>query len=196
MSYIHPNIDTAHIKQSAMNAKNLGTLGKMQDKYFFDNMSIEQYAKYIRKIIKEREKSPLWNEVDDVLTKIGIQVEYLKDNTKSIEKFDSRWAQAKLKQMKSELSEADLLKGVSEIKGDCNLCATTIKDLSSLKKVGGTLTLDSASKLTNLFNIEEVAGSIFVHAKNKDQMLGFLDFIEIPLRAFKGKFIPVIKSYL
>ena len=195
MSYLNPGIDTQHLINSAVNSHGLGSLGRIEDTYRLLNMSPEQFDAYLRRMKKLRESAPLC-QTDETLVKLGSDVKQLKDGTKSIEKFNSGWTQVKLKQMKSGFSEEDLLKNVSKVKGDCDLRGTTISDLSSLKKVGGTLTVDTASKLKSLSGIEEVLGSVMVHAKNESTAKEFLQSLGLNLSAIKGKIIPVIKNYL
>ena len=195
MSYIHPDADTRHIIESAMNAKGLGTLGRMHDAARTLRMSTEEYARYVHRLEELRKNTSL-TPVDETLVKLGSDVKYYKDGTKLIEKFGSNWAQVKLKQMKSDLTEVDLLKNVSGIMGDCDLRGTTIQDLSSLKRIGGTLTVDSASQLKDLSGIEKVLGSVMVHAKNEFCAREFLKSIGLNSAAIKGKIIPIIKNYL
>lgn len=195
MSFIRPGIDTQHLINQAMNSKSMQTMVREQDKYAIQNMTPQNYEIYLRKLEKLRKSAPL-SKSEETLVKLGSYVKHRKDGTKSIEKFNSNWIQTKLKQIKSDLTETDLMKDVSKVAGDCDLRGTTVADLSSLKKVGGTLTVDTASKLKSLSGIEEVLGSVMVHAKNESTAKEFLQSLGLNLSAIKGKIIPVIKNYL
>ncbi len=199
MSYLHPDIDVQHIINSATNSQSLSALRSIQDrletKARIARMSPQQYANWLQKLEEGRKNTHL-TPVDEVTLKIGSLLKHYKDGTKALEKYNSIWTQAKLKQMKTGISEKDILKDVIKIAGDCDLRNTTVEDLSFLKKIGGTLTIDSASQLKNMSGLEEILGSVMVHAKDKQSAKEFLKSIGINLSAIKGNIIPVIKNYL
>ena len=195
MSYLHPDIDTQHLIEQAMNSKSLASLGRMHDESVILQMSPEQYAQYIKRL-EDARKTGFLSSADETLAKLGVNVKYNQDKARLIEKFNSGWTQIKLKQMKSNLSEKDLLNGASEVVGDCDLRGTSIQDLSFLKKIGGTLTVDTSSQLKNLNGVKEILGSVFVHAKNESCAKEFIKAVGLNSAAIKGKIIPVIKNYL
>ncbi len=192
-------INASHLKQDAMKCTTLPVLKGFEDaaheKVLRESLSHECYARYMQRLAAKQQKSPLWQPVDDALTRLGYRVDYLEDGTKQIEKYNSNWAQTKLKQWQKSSGEADLLQGVKRIAGDCDLRGTTLEDLSGLKSVGKTLILDTASPIKDLSGLKKI-GTVLVHAKNKGEMQQFLSNIKFPISAIKGNLVHVMKNFL
>lgn len=196
MQDLRVGINAGHLKQEAMKCQTLSSLSRMHDesirRQLMKRMTPQQYMEYLRK----KDSQPIWTQVDDALTKLGYKVDYLEDGAKKIEKYNSNWVQQKAKQLKTGFDESQLLSGVKKIAGDCDLRGTTLEDLSGIKSIGKTLTLDTASSVKDLSGLKKIGGSVLVHAKDKKEMQQFLSNIKLPISAIKGKLIFIMKNYL
>ncbi len=179
-----------------MNCQTLPTLARMHDesirRQMLKKMTPQEYLAFME---RKKDSQPIWTPTDNTLTKMGYKVDYLGDGTKQIEKYNSNWTQQKLKQWGNPASEADLLQGVKKIAGDCDLRGTTLEDLSGLKSIGKTLTLDTASPIKDLSGLKKI-GTVLVHAKNKGEMQQFLSNIKFPISTIRGNLIFIMKNFL
>ncbi len=145
-----------------------------------------------------------WSVVDTfVNSELGFKVQYESVYTpysrgraieKKLNRYSAPLANRKIKLTKSNIKEADIMKGVKVVQEDCNLSQTTLTSAPSLKRVGYNLTLDTSSALKSLKGLEEVGGKLCVIAKNKEEMNAFL--IKLGLMTKDGALIPTVKKGL
>ena len=69
------------------------------------------------------------------------------------------------------------------------------KNLSNIREIGNTLTLDSSSALEDLSGILRIGGSVMVNAKTKKEADDFLKKIKLPKDSVEGNVIFVMKHY-
>mgnify|MGYP007102077531 CR=1 FL=1 len=108
-----------------------------------NNNSSNKYKKVTSNI-------PMYNSFGEALNILGYKTVNLKDGSKVINKYDSRWVKVKLKQHNLGFKESDILANVSKVAENCDLTGTTIEDLPQIKTIGKNLTLDASSSLKNL----------------------------------------------
>lgn len=199
MSIVKPGIDTRYIIKSALNSKSMSTLSKEED--VAEEKRIAQlprnaYLATLSRKQKERESSPEWKPIDNQLVKLCYDVDYPSEG-KTISRFVSSFAQVKIRTRQIDVkNEQELLNGVVNIEKDCDLRETKVESLESLKKVGGTLLLDANSPIKNLSSLEEVGRKVVVYAKNREEMMAFLEKANFPFDKLEDKLVFVMKNYL
>lgn len=70
------------------------------------------------------------------------------------------WPFEKYSFQEAGIDERRLLALIDEIDGDCDLTASSLKDLRKVKKIGGNLIVPYFTKLEDLSSLEEVGGKI------------------------------------
>lgn len=198
MSYIKPGIDRGHIVQSAVNSKSLGYLSNIEDTARMRALQSKYTPETIKGMLERRYATPKqWSAFDNVLTQLGVQVDY-KEGKRVLDTYKSNWINAKIAQKGLKIDESALIRGAKEVAQDCDLRGTTLKNLADLKKIGGSLTIDSFSNFDKdcFSNLEEIGRSLFVHLKNAGDMTDVLKNIGLDKSIVKGKIIPVIKNYI
>lgn len=193
MSFLHPSIDTQHLIDKAVNSKGLGTLSREEDKAIILRMSPEQYQLWLKKQAMDAKTPANWRAVDTDLTKIGSIVSYSPDG-KSISRYNSLYAQTKInaKQIKTP-SEKILLSGVDEVAETLDLKRTSLESLGTIKKIGGTLYIDTASALKDLSSLKEVGDSIVVYGRSDSEIKQFLEQANFSFKELGNKIRNVIK---
>ncbi len=132
---------------------------------------------------KGSRKFGTWTQADEFLmNRIGTKVNYEHirnrwhdyPKEKIIGRYSSPLVRSELKKAQSALTEEDLLKGVNKIEEACDFRGTTIKSLPDLNSIGGNLILDTNSQLEKLENLKHVEGKIRVVARDKNEMIEYL----------------------
>lgn len=166
MSLLHPGCDTRHIIEKAMKSKSLATLAREYEVYNKlkncqetqtepPKEKISLYTKEDLINFKEKIKGKSSDEILDIL---GIEVTYNENGSKTLSEY--RWPFKSYSFSVAGINEKELLDGVSEIKGNCDLIGSKLKNLGSVRKIGGSIRIPLFTDLEDLSNIKSIGGDI------------------------------------
>ena len=167
MSFMNPGIDKKHVIEQARKAKGLATLASEDGVKVDTSKVIEQIredkAKPAVVICTKDDLAAFSNKCkgksqDEILSYLGIEATYNKNGSKTLSHY--KWPFNGYSFASAGIDETALLDGVTEIKGDCSLVGSSLKDLGSVRKIGGSLTLPLFTNAKDLSSIKSIGGDI------------------------------------
>lgn len=172
MSFMHPGIDKQHIIDLVRRARTLGSIANEGGSYIKSKSDTETQQEPIKKkinlytkddleIFKDKIKDKSNDEIFDML---GIEVTYNENGSKTLSKYE--WPFPCYSFSSAGINEEELLDGVTEIKGDCSLISSSLKDLGSVRKIGGNLIIPLFTNAKDLSNIKSVGKDIAVDVED------------------------------
>ena len=172
MSLVNPGIDTRHVIEKFRNSKSLATLASEEDRYqsaiHGNPIQRESGPKKIHLYTKddlENFKTLLKGKsTDEILELLGIEVTYNTDGSKSLSHY--KWPFEGYSFASAGINEEELLNRVSEIKTNCDLTGSSLKNLGSVNKIGRNLTIPIFTKIEDLSNIKSIGGNIICDVEN------------------------------
>lgn len=196
MSLLNPGADTKHLISQALNSKGLGTLSKEEGSPYLQQLTDAQYLQWRKDDLNFNLRPKEWTKADDDLVKLCYRVRY-SDGTKSLSAYNSGFAQTKMRTKQiASVDEKTLLSGVTEIAENMDLSNTTLDSLGTIKKIGGSLYLDTASRsLKDASALKEIGGSVVVRGRDVAEVFDYLKKINFPLETL-GKKVKTIIKYL
>ncbi len=167
MSLIDPGIDTGHIKQMALRARNLGSLSREEDAYRAmrnpipyasnngDYKSPFLNPNYTSDLMKEIKEFCKDKSADEIHEAMGRKVHYLPNGKKVLSGYG--WLRPSNYSFKDVgIDERELIKDVVAIEGDCDLIASNLENLGEIKKIKGRLYIPQNTKLKDISSVESV----------------------------------------
>ena len=151
MSLIHPACDTRHIIQRAMKSKTLPTLAEEENMAKFlkdNNISIQYHTEptsphkrilCTKKDLQDFQTLITDKSNDEIFELLGIKVQYNENGSKSISHY--KWPFKSFSFSTAGIDEKNLLDGVTEIQGICDLTGSSLEDLCSVKRIRGDLVI-------------------------------------------------------
>ena len=188
MALINPGCDTKHIIQQAMNCKTLAALAKEEDAF-----QEKKAAKITKAAHEMQHKKPVTvctksdlealkqkcrnKTPDEIFSILGIDVKYNEDGSKSISRYG--WTPTAYNFKSAGIDEEELLSGVTEIKGNCNLMGSELTSLGSVKKIGGSLNIPLFTKVQDLSGVKSIGGNVTCYAENPEDSIALLKRIKL-----------------
>ncbi len=182
MSITFPGYDTRHIIQKAMNSKSLQTLAKEEDAYQAqlayqrDNIQRqpEPKQKSLPLILTKDDINSLrialaGKSADEIFAKLGIDVEYDKNGKKTISHY--KWPFQCFNFKAAGINEAELLKDVVRIKGNCNLTGSYAKNLGAVRFIGGDLRIPLFGELEDLSGVKYIGHHVICDAEHTEDSI-------------------------
>ena len=169
MSLINPALDTTHIIKQAMNAKSIAKVSYTPVPDFETAAQRNAYYTVAQDKFGYRYSTP----EERLRTQAGIASKKTKEGL-CLDGYSSAMVQSSIKRTKSPLKEADSLKNVTKIEGDCNLKGTSLENLANVKEIKGALFVDTKSKIKDLSSLKKIMGSVWINAKDEKEMLDFI----------------------
>ncbi|MBR2068289.1 MAG: hypothetical protein IJ877_00875 [Candidatus Gastranaerophilales bacterium] len=183
MSLIHPGIDSGHIKQQALRARNLGSLSREEDAFramhtqgkieitqpvvttpfdrvIYDKKTIEEIKDFCK------DKAP-----DEIHEAMHTKVFHLSNGKKVLSRYG--WINQAYSFKSAGIDEEALLKDVVAILGDCNLTGSELKSLGEVENIHGRLTVPYFTKLQDLSSLKSV-GAIKATTENVQDTIELL----------------------
>lgn len=185
MSLIHPACDTRHIIEQVMNSRSLATLSKEYESYEKSKNcpkekvepqkeKVNIYTKDDLNNFKEKIKGKSNDEILDIL---GIEVTYNENGSKTLSEY--KWPFKCYSFSIAGINEEELLNGVSEIKGDCNLIGSKLKNLGSIRKIGGSLRIPLFTDLKDLSGIKSIGGDIISDVEDPQDAVDLIEKLNL-----------------
>ena len=192
MSYFHPGIDSRHIIKSAMNSKSLGHLSREEDNFQYLRKVEPSDYRHTQRVFVLANKEDLENlrnkcknkSPDEIFNLLGIKVEQNKDGSKSISHYC--WPYGSYSFSSAGIDEEKLLEGVTEIKGDCDLTSSKLKNLGDVSSIYGNLTIPLFTQLEDLSNIKDIYGNIICDTENANDAIDLIKKLKLNPKYFGG----------
>ncbi len=189
MSLSYPGIDKKHIIKQTMNAKGLGTLSRIEDKA----NPIQQETdtnRYVNKLIlspAEARKMVKGKNQEEILALAGIAVKNLKDGSKAI----TEYYQPSHRTTFSDIGvdESQLIQGVTKVLQNLNLLNTNLENTGEISTVNGDVITGGNHSLKDLSSLKRIYGSVLVYANSKEEALEQLKQLKFKPQSVGGKLI-------
>ncbi|MBQ8886778.1 MAG: hypothetical protein IJY61_03660 [Candidatus Gastranaerophilales bacterium] len=188
MSLSKPGIDTRHVIEKFRNARQLASIANEGD----DAPKVDT-AKTIEEIRQDKEKPPVvictkddlinfkqkceGKTQDEILSYLGIEATYNENGSKTLSHY--KWPFKGYSFAAAGIDETKLLDGVTEIKGDCNLTGSSLKDLGSVSKIGGTLVVPLFTNAKDLSSIQSIGRDIYCDVNNHEDAVELLKKLKL-----------------
>lgn len=206
MSLTFPSSDTRHIIQKAMNSKSLTTLSKEEDAYQAqiaaqrDNVlkQPEPKSKSLPLILTKDDIESLrialaGKSADEIFEKLGIDVEYNGHGKKVISHY--KWPFECFNFKSAGINEAELLKDVVQIKGDCNLTGSYVKNLEDVEFIGGNLTIPLFGELEDLSGVKYIGRHVICNTEHLEDSIKRVKQLKLNPDYMGGYLNPMDLSY-
>lgn len=188
MSLSKPGIDTRHVINQFRNARQLASIANEGA----DAVKIDT-AKAIEEIRQDKQKPPVvictkddliafrekceGKTQDEILSYLGIEATYNENGSKSLSHY--KWPFKGYSFAAAGIDETKLLDGVTEIKGDCDLTGSSLKDLGSVSKIGGSLTIPLFTNAKDLSNVQLIGRNVICDVENPQDAIDLIKKVKL-----------------
>ena len=187
MSLLKPGVDTHHVIQKFRNGRQLASIAgedgtlKVNTKAVLDGIREDKEKPPIILCTKEdliafREKCES-KSTDEILSYLGIESTYNENGSKTLSHY--RWPFKGYSFAAAGIDEAKLLDGVTAIKGNCDLTGSSLKDLGSVSKIGGSLTIPLFTNVEDLSSIKSIGRDIYCEANDHKDAVELLKKLKL-----------------
>ena len=186
MSLQKPGIDTHHVIKKFQHAKQLASIAgddsiKIDTKKELEGIRADKGKPPVVICTKEdliafsekcKDKSQ-----DEILSYLGIEMTYNENGSKTLSHY--QWPFKGYSFAAAGIDETKLLDGVTCIKGNCNLTSSSLKDLGSVRKIGGNLTLPLFTNAKDLSSIESIGRNIICDVENPQDAVDLIKKVKL-----------------
>ena len=188
MSLEKPGIDTHHVIKKFQHARQLASIANEGS----DAVKVDT-AKALEEIRQDKQKPPVvictkedliafkekceGKTQDEILSYLGIESTYNENGSKTISHY--KWPFKGFSFAAAGIDETKLLDGVTEIKGDCNLTGSSLKDLGSVSKIGGSLTIPLFTNAKDLSNVQSIGRNVICEVENPQDAIDLIKKLKL-----------------
>lgn len=188
MSLAKPGIDTHHVIKKFQHARQLASIANEGA----DAPKVDT-SKELEGIRQDREKASVvlctkddliafkekckGKSSDEILSYLGIESTYNENGSKTLSHY--KWPFKGFSFSAAGIDETKLLDGVTEIKGNCNLTGSSLQDLGSVSKIGGTLTIPLFTHAKDLSSLKSIGRDIYCDANSHEDAVALLKQLKL-----------------
>lgn len=188
MSLSKPGIDKHHVIKEFQHARQLASIANEGA----DAPKVDT-AKELESIREDKEKPPIVictkedliafrekchaKSQDEILSYLGIEATYNENGSKTLSHY--KWPFKGFSFAAAGIDETKLLDGVTEIKGSCNLTGSSLANLGSVSKIGGSLTVPLFTSVKDLSSIKSIGRDIICDTNDAKDAVELLKKIKL-----------------
>ena len=186
MSFMKPGIDKRHVIEQARNAKGLATLAgengvQVDTAKVLEGIKSDKAKPAVVICTKEdliafREKCKGKSQ-DEILTYLGIESTYNEDGSKTLSHY--KWPFHGYSFSAAGIDEAQLLDSVTHIKGNVDLTGSSLKDLGSVRKIGGSLKIPLFTSAKDLSSVQSIGRNVICEVENSQDAINLIKKVKL-----------------
>ena len=194
MSLSKPGVDTHHVIQKFRNGRQLPSIAgedgsyKVDTKRVVEDIRADKAKPPVELCTKEDliafKKNCESKSTDEILSYLGIESTYNENGSKTLSHY--KWPFKGFSFAAAGIDETKLLDGVTKIKGNCDLTGSSLKNLGSVKTIGGSLTLPFFTNAKDLSSIEYIGRNVICEVENPQDAMDLIKEVKLNPKQIGG----------